>query len=111
MKSRKAKVLINGRLAGTLSKSKQGYIFSYTEEYLLDTGAPPISLTLPKRSKDHKSEILFPFFFGLLAEGENKKNQCRALKIDERDHFTRLLKTAGTETIGAITVQESDGTI
>lgn len=108
MRERKARVLNNGRLAGFLSKSKEGYTFSYTEGYLLDTSAPPISLTLPKRIKEHKSEILFPFFFGLLAEGENKKDQCRALRIDERDHFTRLLKTAGTETIGAITVEEAD---
>jgi HipA-like protein len=110
MKERKAKVLNNGRLAGFLSKSKEGYTFSYAEGYLLDTTAPPISLTLPKQAKEYRSEILFPFFFGLLAEGENKRDQCRALKIDERDHFTRLLKTAGTETIGAITVQEADET-
>jgi len=29
------------------------------------------------------------------------------LKIDENDHFSRLLKTAGENTIGAITVQEA----
>ncbi|MDB5051446.1 MAG: hypothetical protein JWO30_4517 [Fibrobacteres bacterium] len=110
MKERKARVLNNGRLAGFLSKSKEGYTFSYTEGYLLDATAPPISLTIPKQAKEHKSELLFPFFFGLLAEGENKKAQCRALKIDERDHFTRLLKTAGAETIGAITVQEDNET-
>jgi HipA-like protein len=109
MKERKAKVLNNGRLAGFLSKSNAGYAFAYAEEYLLDATAPAISLTLPKQTKEHRSDILFPFFFGLLAEGENKKAQCRALKIDERDHFARLLKTAATETIGAITVQEDDG--
>jgi HipA-like protein len=108
MKVGKAKVLNNGRLAGFLSKSKDGYVFTYAEAYWLDATAPPISLTLPKQAKEHRSDILFPFFFGLLTEGENKKAQCRALKMDERDHFTRLLKTAGRETIGAITVCEYD---
>ena len=32
--------------------------------------------------------------------------QCRLLKIDENDDFTRLIKTAGEDTIGAITVKE-----
>lgn len=109
MKARKAAVLNNGRLAGFLSKSKEGYAFVYAESYLIDATAPPISLTLPKRAEEYRSDVLFPFFFGLLAEGENKKAQCRALKIDERDHFSRLLKTAGADTIGAVTVREDDG--
>lgn len=35
------------------------------------------------------------FFFGLLSEGINKDIQCRLLKIDEDDDFTRLIQTAG----------------
>jgi hypothetical protein len=42
----------------------------------------------------------------LLAEGEDKVLQCRLLKIDENDHFTRLLRTCQTETIGGVTVKE-----
>jgi len=49
--------------------------------------------------------VLFSFFSGLLSEGINKDIQCRLLKIDENDDFTRLLKTAGEDTIGAITVK------
>lgn len=50
--------------------------------------------------------MLFPFFFGLLAEGENKALECRLLRIDEDDHFSRLLRTCTTDTIGGITVRE-----
>jgi HipA-like protein len=67
---------------------------------------PAISLTLPKQEAAFRSPVLFPFFFGLLAEGENKLLQCRFLRIDESDDFTRLLKTCATETIGGITVRE-----
>jgi serine/threonine-protein kinase HipA len=35
----------------------------------------------------------------------NKDIQCRLLKIDQEDDFTRLISTAGKETIGAITVK------
>jgi hypothetical protein len=28
------------------------------------------------------------------------------LRIDENDHFTRLVKTCGAETIGGVTVKE-----
>jgi serine/threonine-protein kinase HipA len=53
-----------------------------------------------------QSTYLFPFFFGLLSEGINKEIQCKAYQIDEKDEFTRLLKTAKNDTIGAITVKE-----
>ena len=61
---------------------------------------------MPKQAAPFRSTALFPFFFGLLAEGENKAIQCRLLRIDENDHFTRLLRTCTTETIGGITVRE-----
>lgn len=108
MKERRARVMNNGALAGYLSKTKEGYRFAYELRYYQDPGCPPISLTFPKTAREYRSKTLFPFFFGLLAEGENKRMQCRLFKIDEADHFARLLKTAGSETIGAITVQEDD---
>jgi len=106
MTDRKANVYFNQELAGVLIKTRQDYLFRYDQKYLADRSKPPISLTLPKDKIEYRLEILFPFFFGLLAEGENKDIQCRILKIDENDHFTRLIKTAGTDTIGAITVEE-----
>jgi HipA-like protein len=50
--------------------------------------------------------VLFPYFFGLLAEGIQKDTQCRMLKLDENDHFGRLIKTAHSDTIGDVTVVE-----
>lgn len=105
----RSEVYFNAVLAGYLTKSKGEYSFKYTEEYLNDKNLPPISLTLPKQKESFVSDTLFPFFFGLLSEGDNKEIQCRTLKIDENDHFTRLLKTANLDTIGAITVKEVNG--
>jgi len=98
----------NGMLAGFLEKidSPAGYQFTYTDKYFVNRDMPAISLSFPKTKKQFESEELFPFFYGMLAEGINKDIQCRLLKIDEEDDFTRLIKTAGEDTIGAITVKE-----
>ena len=106
MNSKTGYVYYNGRLAGKIRYSNDTYVFVYDGLYISDPDAPSISLTLPKTKKEYRSTVLFPFFFGLLAEGTDKELQCRVLKIDEKDHFTRLLKTAGIETIGAVTVRE-----
>ena len=105
----KGVVYCNKVNAGILEKDIFGvYRFTYDDSYLENTGNPPISLTLPKTEKEYKSEILFPFFFGLLSEGVNKEIQCRLLKIDENDDFKRLLLTSGEDTIGAITIKKLD---
>jgi HipA-like protein len=104
---RRANVYCREVLAGVLSKDDaSGYYFQYAPEYLANSGRPPISLSLPKQPATFQSPILFPYFFGLLAEGDDKALQCRMLKIDEEDHFTRLLKTCATETIGGVKVKE-----
>jgi serine/threonine-protein kinase HipA len=106
MPEKKAGVYFNGSLAGYLSKINNRYALQYDKNYLADSANPAISLAFPKRIDPYYSDILFPFFYGLLAEGDNKELQCRILKIDETDHFTRLLKTAEFDTIGGITVRE-----
>ncbi len=102
-----AAVYYNQILAGILEK-KEGpvYSFTYDPAYLTDQTLPAISLTLPKSNSSYEQSVLFSFFMGLLSEGINKEIQCRLLKIDEDDDFTRLLRTAGEDTIGAITIKE-----
>jgi HipA-like protein len=107
---KRANVYCLGRFAGTLSKTPAGgYRFEYAPDYRDDPGCPAISLTLPKRAEPYESNILFPFFFGLMAEGDEKTLQCRVFRIDECDHFRRLVKTCSTETIGGVTVRGEEG--
>lgn len=94
---------------GQISKNDTGlYRFIYYESYLDDKNARAISVTLPLQSEPFESETLFSFFFNMLSEGNVKDMQCRSLRIDEEDHFTRLLRTAGQNTIGSITVKEEN---
>ena len=102
-----AGVYNNGILAGVVEKkAPDDYVFEYDEAYYTDQRLPAISLSLPKTQRSYQSPVLFSFFTGLLAEGINKDIQCRLLKIDEDDDFTRLLKTAAEDTIGAIAIKE-----
>ena len=91
--------------AGTLTRDAQGYTFRYNPFYLANSSLPDISVTLPKREEEYQSKVLFPFFYGLLAEGRQKERQCRELRIDEKDHFTRLLETSAYGAIGAVYVK------
>lgn len=104
---RRANVYCRGVPAGVLSQDADRYTFEYLSDYLRDISLPAISLSFPKHRESYASKELFPFFFGLLAEGEDKVLQCRLLRIDEKDHFTRLLKTCAAETIGGVTIEES----
>ena len=105
--AQKGVVYYNNIPAGEIIRSGSEYIFRYFPEYMNNDELPSLSISLPKTMDEYRSEHLFPFFYGLLAEGELKYFQCRKLKIDENDHFTRLIKTAGQNTIGAVTVKEA----
>lgn len=104
--NRKGIVYCDGKTAGRIEETPNGYRFTYAADYLATSGTRAISLTLPKRPESYLSKVLFPYFFGMLAEGILKETQCRKLKLDENDHFGRLLKTAHSDAIGAITVVE-----
>lgn len=103
---RSVEVYRNDALAGILTEENdRQYTFRYNAQYFTDPSTQPISLTLPKTSKEYKAANLFPFFYNMLSEGVNRKLQCRVLRIDEEDDFGLLAATAQYDTIGAVTVK------
>jgi serine/threonine-protein kinase HipA len=103
-----AKVYRNNVEIGLLQKDDAGvYHFIYSPNYVKSEEALSISVHFPLQGEAFSSDILFPFFFNLLAEGSIKEMQCRELKIDPDDNFTRLIKTTEFNTIGSITLKES----
>ncbi len=103
----KGDVYRNSILIGMVSKDDNGrYRFAYNNSYLSNENALSISVNLPLQPEPFFSKELFAFFFNMLAEGSTKALQCQSLRIDEDDHFTRLLKTTANNTIGSITVKE-----
>ena len=67
------------------------YTFTYDSSYLEKEDYPSVSLTLPLREEPYRSTVLFPFFFNMLSEGENRKLQSQLLHIDAEDDFGILL--------------------
>jgi len=102
----RGEVYRNERFVGIVSKENGQYQFIYNQDYLNDPLALPISVGLSLQEEGYVSPVLFPFFANMLAEGSAKTIQCKALRIDENDLFTRLLKTTASNTIGSITIKE-----
>lgn len=103
---RKCKVFVNDIEAGILTENDNPteYIFQYKENYIANA-LPPVSLLMPVRSEKYRSQTLFPYFFNLLSEGENRAIQSSILHIDKDDDFGILLATAQYDTAGAVTVK------
>lgn len=102
-----ANVYNNNILAGQLiEENDQSYTFYYDTDYYNDRSQPAISLTLPKINRKYHSSDLFPFFTNLLSEGINKRVQLQKYRLDEKDDFGLLVRTAHNDTIGSITVKE-----
>ena len=91
------------QIAGYLLQTEEGYSFQYTAEYLDDEEAMPISLTLPLQSAEYKSNVLFPFFDGLIPEGWLLNIAQENWKLDSRDRM-ELLLTCCKDCIGAVSV-------
>ena len=83
---RSGRVYCSGSLAGRIERAPDGYRFVYDAGYLALADAKPVSLTLPRRVEPFLSKVLFPFFYGLLAEGILKETQCpRAVTPQSQD--------------------------
>ena len=103
---RMATVLSNGRTAGHLLANGRRFVFLYDKAYLA-SGAPSIAIGLPKSKRIFSSRFLFPYFSGLLPEGENRKFVCGRLGLDPDDGFGLLTALAGRETIGNVVVRRA----
>ncbi len=100
---RKGYVFIQNIYAGILCETDSGYCFCYDPSYLARMDAVPVSLTLPLRDADYESNVLFPFFDGLIPEGWLLDVATRNWKIDRRDRFGLLL-VACHDTVGDVSI-------
>lgn len=101
--SKTGKVYYGDLLAGFVIEEDSGYRFVYDEQYLADTAAKPISLTLPLRKESYFSTTLFPFFDGLIPEGWLLNIARQHWKVKGNDRFELLLLTC-RDAIGAVSI-------
>lgn len=101
----KGEVRNNNTLAGYIIKDEDGYKFYYDKNYLSSSDPLAISLTLPLSDKIYQSNILFPFFDGLIPEGWLLDIAEKHWKINQKDRM-KLLLTCCQDCIGSVSIHE-----
>ncbi|MBC8344347.1 MAG: HipA N-terminal domain-containing protein [Bacteroidetes bacterium] len=109
----KLEVIYKGNIkAGELWVDNEGYYFKYDVDFIENDNTRPISVNMPKDQKTYHSKELFHYFKSILSEGENRKQICKALRIDPSDDWSLLALSCQYDTIGAITVKNiKDGSM
>jgi len=110
---KKLEVIYKGNIkAGELWVDNEGYHFKYDDDFIENDNTQSISVNMPKNQKTYHSKELFHYFKSILSEGENRKQICKALRIDPSDDWSLLALTCQYDTIGAITVKNiNDGSM
>ena len=101
---REAAVYVRDVYAGKLKETDEGYSFKYDEQYLQYEHALPASITLPLTDEAYTSQVLFPFFDGLIPEGWLLDVASRNWKLSRDDRFG-LLMVCCTDCIGDVSVK------
>ena len=100
---KQAKVFVRENFAGILTEDENGYTFVYHVDYLQKKDAKAVSLTLPLSEKPYNSQVLFPFFDGLIPEGWLLDIAEQSWKINLRDRMSLLLACC-KDCIGAVSI-------
>ena len=100
---KQAKVFFQENFAGILTEDENGYTFAYNVDYLQKKDAKAVSLTLPLSEKPYNSQVLFPFFDGLIPEGWLLDIAEQSWKINLRDRMSLLLACC-KDCIGAVSI-------
>ena len=100
---RKAEIFMHNISAGILIQDDAGYHFKYNENYLSNPEAMAISLTLPLQKNEYSSNVLFPFFDGLIPEGWLLNVAEKNWKLNTRDRMGLLLACC-KDCIGAVRI-------
>jgi serine/threonine-protein kinase HipA len=106
---RAARVYLDGQPVGRIEETPTGSRFTYDATYLCQTGAVPVSKTLPLQKTAHEAVGLHPFFENLLPEGWFLEISTKKLKLGADDAFGLLLATCG-DCIGAVEVEDERAT-
>ncbi len=102
--SRRGNVYVQGTFAGVITEGEEGYLFKYDDKYLSMDKALAVSLTLPLQKEEYRSNVLFPFFDGLIPEGWLLGIVERNWKIDNKDRFGLMLASC-KDCIGDVRVE------
>ena len=95
-------ISVHAILAAILMQGRVAYCLRYLPAYLKATTQPAVAVTLPKRNRTLRSTSFFPYFFGLLPEGEGARVQCARFNLAEDDYLARLVATSQNGILGDV---------
>ena len=101
-------VYVQNQYAGKIVETDEGYRFSYDKPYMMDPCSLPVSLTMPLAKESYESNVLFPFFDGLIPEGWLLYLVSHNWKLDTSDRFGLLL-SACKDCVGDVQVLDERG--
>jgi serine/threonine-protein kinase HipA len=105
--NRSGNVYLKNIFCGVVSETDNGYSFEYNKEYLQNSQAQAVSLTMPLTEKKFQSKTLFAFFDGLIPEGWLLDIAEKNWKINNKDRMGLLL-TCCKDCIGAVSVENNN---
>lgn len=91
-------------VCGKIKETDDGYVFSYESSYLSSPNAKAISLNMPLSKEPYISNILHPFFDGLIPEGWLLEIAINKWKIDRKDRMGLLLSVC-EDSVGAVSIK------
>ncbi|MGR6430273.1 HipA domain-containing protein [Rhizobium sp. PAMB 3174] len=98
----------DGRIVGQFTQDRHGDTgFAYTEAWLDDEKALPLSVSLPKRPERFSRRECRPFFGGLLPEESQRLVAAQALGVSPANDFA-LLDRLGGDVAGALQLLPPD---
>jgi len=101
-------VYYHGESIGTLNINKgHRYTFSYSEEWLQNENAIPISISLPLNPGEFDEDKSMSFFSNLLPESTIRTELAKQFRLSEKDSYG-LLEIIGGECAGAISILPSE---
>ncbi|WP_127346119.1 type II toxin-antitoxin system HipA family toxin [Pseudidiomarina mangrovi] len=96
-------VYMNGYHVGHLNRSDSGaHTFTYTEMWLQQDGARPISLSMPLRQDSYTGKEVINFFDNLLPDNNEVRARIVARFQAESDQAFDLLAAIGKDSVGAL---------
>lgn len=100
---RSGNVFVKNVFCGIIYETEDGYFFSYDKNYLENTQAEAVSITLPLTNSTYTSKTLFAFFDGLIPEGWLLNIAEINWKINHNDRMGLLLACC-KDSIGAVSI-------
>lgn len=104
---RYGRVYVQSSFAGLIEETDEGFRFTYDTDYLSQSGALAVSLSMPLQATPFFEKNLFPFFDGLIPEGWLLERAIDQWKINSFDRFGLLLKLC-RDCIGDVSVNEGE---